>query len=172
MSKPDFEQLWRDYHANIYDFIRRRVQTPGTSNELAEDLCQECFAKALEAMQRGTEVTHASGWLHRIARNLVIDHYRQRDHLPTFDYDDAAYHPARELSPHEQAESAIGCAEIWGAVERLPKRQAAIIALRAEGCDAAEMAEAMGRSDGAAKAMLHRGRVRLKHVFIEGGYEL
>lgn len=159
--------LYLAYRASIFNYIRTRVQIPGTSLELVEDMTSQVFLKAIESMQRGTEVAHVSGWLHRIARNLIIDHYRQRDQLPTCDYDDAARYPARELPPHEQAVSAIGCARIWHCIDRLTDEQAEVIVATIAGCTSEHLGDMVGCERDAAKGRLHRARVRLKEMLAD-----
>jgi RNA polymerase sigma-70 factor (ECF subfamily) len=75
--------LYRDFSGKIFTYIYRRVSCP----ELAEDLCQEVFAKMLDALRRGVEVRHNGGFLHRIAHNLIIDWYRERDQRQTSSLD-------------------------------------------------------------------------------------
>lgn len=68
-------ELYDRYETKIYTYIYRR-----TGDEvLAEDMTAQVFMKMLQAI-REEKVWHSSfsGWLYRIAHNLVIDFYRQR----------------------------------------------------------------------------------------------
>lgn len=168
----DIAALYTDYHAAIYNFIRRRVQQPGTSLELAEDLTQETFRRAFESMRRGTVVACPNGWLHQIARNLIVDFYRWRDvRGEIVALDDLEYEPARELCPYDQVASAIGCEHIWRAVERLTDGQARAIGYMAEGYRSADLSDLLGLSDSGGKQLLRRGRIHLRQVFEARGYE-
>lgn len=177
MTIDEFDKLYLDFSARIFEFIRRRVQTPGSSNELAEDMAAEVFHKALEATQRGVEVTHASGWLFRIARNAVIDHYRHQScYLPTVSLDGLAsdedydgYAAARiadalaspEPSPHELAEQAITVARVRRALGWLTDDQEYVMTLRLEGYEYSEIAAEMGRTTLSAKQLGVRALARL-----------
>ena len=57
---------------------------------MAEDIFQETFVKAIMTIRQGnyTETGKFGGWLARIARNLVIDMFRQEKSEPTMSTDD------------------------------------------------------------------------------------
>lgn len=171
-TAPDIGTLYTNYHLAILNFFRRRVLTPGSSPELAEDMCSEVFRKAFEAVQRGVEVQHASGWLFQIARNMVVDFYRyKKNHVPTVEWDEAWGEHAHEPSPYDYAVSTIGCEAIEACVERLGEAQARVIVLMAEGCISNDLGAATGCSVEAGKAMLHRGRGRLRELLEQRGYQ-
>lgn len=167
----DAGEMYVLYRGAIYEFIRRRVQVFGTTNELAEDLTQETFRKAFEAIQRGVEVEQPSAWLHTIARHLIIDHYREKARrTPCVSWDSVADEEAHDLSPFEQVASDIGCQEIWAAIARLTDVQAETVALQAQGgYHSADLGQATGQTATVAKQRLMRGRVSLRRVLaLEG----
>lgn len=74
-----FGKLYEFYLDEIYQFVFYRVK----SNLEAEDLTEIVFLKAWQAMDDNPprDVPFRL-WLYRIARNIVIDHYRTRkEHL-------------------------------------------------------------------------------------------
>lgn len=162
----DAASLYIAFKPCIFEFIRKRVQTPGTTNELAEDLTQETFRKAFEALQRGVEVEQPSAWLHTIARHVVIDYYRQRDsRIHAVSLETVADEAARDLSPYEQVASDMGCQEIWAAIGRLSSMQAEQVSLQAQGgYTGRQMAQATGQSEVVAKQRLMRARASLRRV--------
>lgn len=70
-----FDVLLDRYKTKIYSYIYFIVH----NEELAEDIFQETFMKAIVTIQQGryTESGKFSAWLTRIAHNLIIDMYRQ-----------------------------------------------------------------------------------------------
>lgn len=74
---PDaFGKVYDLYASRIYRFVYFKV----SSEEEAQDITAEVFLKAWQYLldPKGQEVRHLSALLYRIARNKVIDFYRQR----------------------------------------------------------------------------------------------
>ena len=70
-----FDTLLERYQQKIYSYILFLVHDA----EVADDLFQETFMKAIVTIRQGRYVESGrfSAWLTRIAHNLVIDKYRQ-----------------------------------------------------------------------------------------------
>ena len=70
-----FDTLLNRYQNRLYSYIYFIVK----SSELAEDIFQETFVKAIITIKQGryTENGKFPAWLTRIAHNLIIDNYRQ-----------------------------------------------------------------------------------------------
>lgn len=70
-----FDELLRRHQTRIYSYIYSIVK----NKELADDIFQETFVKAIMSLRQGRY--NASGkfsaWISRIAHNLIIDYYRQ-----------------------------------------------------------------------------------------------
>lgn len=84
-AKKKFEKIYDKYIDQIYRFIFLKV----SSQEIAEDLTSEVFLKAFEIFKKGEkEIKNERAFLYQIARNLVIDFYRDRARfkiIPTSD---------------------------------------------------------------------------------------
>lgn len=82
-----FDELLRRYQGRLLNYI---IQLVG-NRQLAEDVIQETFVKAIVTIRQGnyTESGKFGAWLSRIARNLVIDHFRQEKSEPTVSADNA-----------------------------------------------------------------------------------
>ena len=81
---PDaFAATLHAYVEKIYKYVYYKVGDPCE----AEDLCEQVFLKAWEAIGRYTWYGYPfSSWLYRLAHNLVVDHYRtRREILPLND---------------------------------------------------------------------------------------
>ena len=70
-----FDTLLNRHQANIFAYIQHLVKDP----DLANDIFQETFVKAIMAIKQGryTGDGRFAAWLARIAHNLVFDSYRQ-----------------------------------------------------------------------------------------------
>lgn len=89
----DFTQAFEQYAEPIRGYIFRRVH----SHELADDLTQETFIKALKAWStiRGETV---QGWLYQIAHNLIVDQARRASLVAWAPLDDAYQMPYEDNS--------------------------------------------------------------------------
>ncbi len=69
-----FDTLLERYQSRLLSYI---YQLCG-NRQLAEDIFQETFVKAIVTIRQGnyTESGKFGAWLTRIARNMVIDHFR------------------------------------------------------------------------------------------------
>jgi RNA polymerase sigma factor (sigma-70 family) len=60
--------------SRLAGFIRRRVADPLD----AEDILQDVFAELVEANRLLMPIEHVTAWLHRVARNRIIDVFRKK----------------------------------------------------------------------------------------------
>ena len=81
-----FDELLSRYQGKIFNYIFFIVR----NQELAEDLFQETFVKAIVTIQQGryTSDGRFGAWITRIAHNLVIDSYRQERNENTVSNDE------------------------------------------------------------------------------------
>ncbi len=70
-----FDALLQRHQSRLLGYILQLTGNP----DVAEDIFQETFVKAIMTIRQGnyTESGKFAPWLYRIARNLVIDHFRQ-----------------------------------------------------------------------------------------------
>lgn len=82
-----FDTLLERYQSRLLSYILQLT----ANRQLAEDIFQETFVKAIMTIRQGnyTESGKFGAWLSRIARNLVIDHFRQEKSEPTVSSDNA-----------------------------------------------------------------------------------
>ncbi len=69
-----FGEIYNLFFKKIYQFIYFRV----SHKELAEDLAEEVFLKAFTKLSSVSDNKAFGGWLYQIARNKVIDYYREK----------------------------------------------------------------------------------------------
>ena len=73
------EALWQAFATPLRAFLRRRVN----SDADADDLLQEVFVRIHRRLPTLQDTSKLQGWVYRIARNVLIDHYRRRrEHQP------------------------------------------------------------------------------------------
>ncbi len=160
----DFAQWHRDHRAAVYRYVRFRVAT----RETAEDVTSDVFLKALRSIKRYDSKRAAPRtWLLRIARNAVTDHLRSLkrrgslhvslDRVP----DLVSQVPSQEerLLKEERIQHLLNGTKL------LRQADQEILSLRyGSGLDNNEIAEALGVSPNAVAVRLHRSLKRLKEV--------
>ena len=71
-----FGALYEKYIDQIYNYIYYRT----SNGKDAEDLCSRVFIRALHHIERYEDRGYPfSAWLYRIAHNLVVNWYRDKD---------------------------------------------------------------------------------------------
>lgn len=169
----DWESVFREYHHRIYAYIKRRIHRFGTSEEDVEDLTSTVFLRLVEAANRGVCAhTHFSGYLFRIAHNIVIDEYRRRDKQGVaIEFESLAEVALEGPGPFEQISSTLNCECIWQSIGTLTDKQEKIIMLHAQGgYRYKDIAQEVGLPVTATKQLLVRGRGRLKKILVTKGY--
>lgn len=158
-------EVYDRYEAKIYSYIYRRTG----DQSLAEDLTAQVFLKMLESIRnRKAWQSSFSGWLYRIAHNLVIDHYRRRDRQSTIDLEDAPSLASDLEDPVETAEMNIDAERLRAAIRRLTDEQAEVVSLRFfEGYSIAEVATFTNRTEGAIKALQYRAVATLRTMLYD-----
>ncbi|MGN6664130.1 MAG: RNA polymerase sigma factor [Solirubrobacterales bacterium] len=149
-APPPFQTVLDEHSGAVLAVLRGAVGREG-----AEDCFQETFLAALRAYPRLDDDRNLRGWLLTIAHRKAIDHHRARGRRPV-----PVAEPAEVAVEDGLPESDEG---LWAAVDALPPKQRAAVALR-YGSDLphSEIAAALGCSPEAARRSLHEGLKRLR----------
>jgi RNA polymerase sigma factor (sigma-70 family) len=153
-SDPAFEAIVERYRRALMRYVSRLLPP-----ERAEDVVQQAFVKAYEAMHRDTAELNLRPWLYRIAHNGALNALRDRGlrHAELDERIDGVERPDQAL------ERTAGLRELVVAVQALPERQRSAILLRElEGRSYEEIATALGVTDGAVRQLLNRARNSLR----------
>ena len=152
-----FETLYRRHHRRVHGVIVRLV---GQAGARAEDLTQEAFVRAWQALPTFRFESAVSTWLHRLAVNTALMELRARRCRPLADDDEDAL---ESLSTPDTAGHAVLGRDLERAVATLPPRARAVLVLHdVEGWKHEEIAEELGMAVGSSKAQLHRARGLLR----------
>jgi RNA polymerase sigma-70 factor (TIGR02952 family) len=152
-----FGRIYDRYVDTVFRFIYFRVG----NRPLAEDLMQETFLRALKRIDSFTwQGRDLGAWLVTIARNLVADHFksgRYRLEVTTGDVLDADPEGGPEGSPESAVVDHIANVTLLSAVKQLnPEQQECIIYRFLKGYSVLQTATAMGKNEGAIKALQYR----------------
>jgi RNA polymerase sigma-70 factor (ECF subfamily) len=141
----------------------------------AEDVLQETFMSAFQAIDSFEARSKLSTWLYRIAYNASLMRLRKRKQMtafsldrPSLDEDGTEVSASRQLVdwstvPDDELLTAEAREEMDRAIAELPESLRSTFVLRdIQGLSGAETAEVLGITIQAVKTRLHRARLRLR----------
>ena len=155
--------IYDRYSTRIYSYIYRRV---GDAN-LAEDLTAAVFTKMLEAIRSAKPWrTSFSGWLYRIAHNIVVDHYRSWRKDSELPLEERLV--ANRGDPVQALDRTLTKERLRVAIRQLTDDQGSVILLKfVEGFSNAEVAGVLGKTEGAIKSLQHRALDALRRIMAD-----
>jgi RNA polymerase sigma-70 factor (ECF subfamily) len=141
----------------VYAYIARRV----ADRDAAQDLTSDVFHKALANIHsfewRGVPF---AGWLLRISSNMIVDRSKRGGKEIT-GQDDLLDRP--DLGAQPKLVETDQCARLFRLVDQLPQDQRRVIGMRfAEEKSIREIAQALGRTEGAVKQLQFRALQNLR----------
>jgi len=153
-----FETLYRRHSRRIYAVVWRLA---GGQAARAEDLVQEAFIRAWQALPNFRFESAFSTWLHRLAVNTALMDIRSRSGNEDRETDDS---PLEVIATHDTAgQRTRERIDLERAVATLPERARAVLVLHdIEGWKHEEIADELGMAVGTSKAQLHRARNLLR----------
>jgi RNA polymerase sigma factor (sigma-70 family) len=153
-----FEALYRRHAARIHGVVARLV---GYDRARAEDLVQEAFVRAWQALPAYRFESAFGTWLHRLAVNTALMDLRAARSRPRGSDDGDALDQVG--APDSAGQATALSLDLERAVATLPPRARAVLVLYdVEGWKHEEIAEALGMAVGSSKAQLHRARGLLR----------
>lgn len=170
-----FEDLMQRYRQSVYNLVYRMIESP----QEAEDIVQETFIKAYNALFSFNEEYAFSTWLFKIATNHCIDTLRKKklrtysldtpiqtkDGAVSRDYADESYSPEKSTITSEHTSI------ILDAVDDLPEKYRTVINMRhRDDKSYEEISEFLNIPIGTVKARIFRAREILKRILKDKGY--
>jgi RNA polymerase sigma factor (sigma-70 family) len=153
------EQLYAAHHAEIFSYLRRMLR----DEELAADLTQDTFIKAFRALDTLVDQSRARAWLYQIAGRTALDELRRRRIVRFIPWTGESR--GSGASAEEQALRGRLSAEMERALAAIPPRQRqALLLAEIHELTGLELADALGVSHVAARALLTRARESLRQA--------
>jgi RNA polymerase sigma-70 factor (ECF subfamily) len=147
----DAESLFAEHHNRLLRYLSRVAG----ETEVARDLVQEVFLRVSRSAIPVGPDNQVAGWLFKIARNVALDHHRQRQRRPETDLDSAP-----EGARDAQQEMALA---LKRALAKLPDLDRDVFLLReVSGLSRDEIAAACDLTSDAVRSRIHRTRLELR----------
>lgn len=159
MPKPySTEAIWSEFHAQLFNFIRRRVR----DDSLAQDLLQQVFLRIHTRIDTLRDESKLNAWIYQITRNVIADYYRAQSEQEPLDDEFPEPESEREDFAEQLAQG------ILNFVNTLPlSYREAFLLTEVEGMSQVELARRLGISVSGAKSRVQRARAKLKQMLLE-----
>jgi RNA polymerase sigma-70 factor (ECF subfamily) len=162
---PDaFARLYDLYIERIFRFVRFKV----SSQEEAEDISSDVFLKAWKFIKESdVKIGNFKAFVYRIARNCVIDFYRNKSRaFERLTDDQEQLETIRDQKNlQEEVANKIEVAAIENHLGKLKEEYREVILLKhVEGFSLSEIAGILEKKSGAVRVLLHRAMKALKDI--------
>jgi RNA polymerase sigma-70 factor, ECF subfamily len=158
ITEAELERIYDDTIVELYGYVSRRC---GGERELAEDVTQEAWVRALRHWQQHGVPGNPISWLTTVARNLIVSHFRRRQNISL-----DLMSPADVLAAVDAntvSDSAEVASLVSQALARIPQAEAALLeTFHYDHLKMSQLAEAYGISERAVEGRLRRARERLR----------
>ena len=155
-----FAELYEEHFERVYAYVLRRVCDRSEAQDITADVFQQALANLKRYEWRGVPF---AAWLYRIAAHAIADHFARKARQSS------AAEPPPQSSTDEDYEEVERRAALFRSVERLPADQRRVIVMRfGEEKSIREIAQEIGRSEGAVKQLQWRGLQSLRARMIHG----
>jgi RNA polymerase sigma-70 factor (ECF subfamily) len=155
-TTDNFEAAYEAHAKSIYRFLFWRTKDV----HLSEDLTSSTFEKAWVS-RKSFRGGSTQAWFYRIARNVLIDHWRKTKDLPVEDIE--SLQENGDLTASEILDNKMRLFELRKAVDKLPSDMHEVVRLRfIEGLPSKKVAKKLNLSDNNVRVIQYRALKRLK----------
>lgn len=153
----DFEELYERFFKDVYLFILAMSQNP----DVAEEVTQETFFKALKNMKHFRGNCSVKTWLCQIAKNLYLDQLKKK---PNLSLDSLGEHASEESLEHSAVRKAEALS-IYKVLHYLDEPYKEVFTLRVLGeLSYREIAEIFEKNESWARVTFHRAKQKLREI--------
>lgn len=163
-----FNPIVSKYQQKIYNLLYQRVR----DRETAEDICQEVFLKAWQALPNFKGQSAFYSWLYKIAINCCIDFLRKQNKGIVMSWEELPQHADKAIEASQRQPSISQILEkkefrniVGKAVRQLPTGQRDVFYLRyGEELRIKDIALHLKKSEGTIKTHLHHAHRKLRDM--------
>jgi len=157
-QKKEFGEIYDKYIEKIYRFVFVKV----SSQDIAQDICSETFLKGWESFKT-QKIDNPQAFLYRIARNLVIDYYREKGRTKIVSAEYSSI-PDPRAGFEEKIALDSDLEQVKKALSKLSDDYQNVVVLRyLEDLPIPEIAKALDKTEDATRVTLHRALKALKN---------
>ena len=164
-----FSYLYEKNVTRIYNYVYYRIGSASDAEDITSRVFYRAFGHINTYVEKGVPF---SAWLYRIAHNLIANWHRDNLRRKEVPLEDHLELPHRSDQPEKMMERNQETELLLKGIRRLsPDRQQLILLKYLEDLSNAEIAQIMGRSEGAIKSLYHRALIMLRDEMEEMGFK-
>jgi len=167
MDDPTLDQIVEQAYATHLAGLQRRLTALTRDPAVAEDLAQESFVRLVVEVRAGRIPDEPGAWLHRVAQNLATSRGRRLSVAAR--NSDRLARPSEPPSPEAVVIEAEDGRALHEALDELRATDRQALLLAAHGYRGEEIAQALGRTDGATRTLLCRARIKIRERMVAAG---
>ncbi|OGZ24201.1 MAG: hypothetical protein A2896_00450 [Candidatus Nealsonbacteria bacterium RIFCSPLOWO2_01_FULL_43_32] len=157
-SRKTYSDIYDKYIDKIFRFIFLKVKSP----EIAEDLCSEVFLRGWQSFKGGNKIDNIQAFLYQIARNLLVDHYREagKNQVISMEYAPTLA-SSQDLEEKAWLQSDLG--QVKAALAKInDDYREVIIWYYLDELKVPEIAKILNKPEGTCRVLIHRALKALK----------
>ena len=165
MKKREFIKLYDDFASRIHRFINLKINSVRDSEDLTSETFFKFWQRSRENRLNNVKIEYPRAMLYRIANNLVIDFYRKKSRKEvSLDPEDKTITKIKDrVDLVVKSNLSSDMEQIKTALAQLKEEhQNAIVWRYLDELSAKEIAEVLGKSEGATRVLIHRALNALK----------
>jgi len=158
VTEAQLRTTYRNTIDALYGYVSRKS---GGQREVAQDITQETWLRAVREWRRTGIPNTPIAWLTTVARNLILNQLRRREGISLEDVSQAEILAAVEQG--DVTDSAEIASVVNGALAKIPKEESQLLeAFHFERFKVAQIAEAYGMTERAIEYQLQKARTHLR----------
>ncbi|MFC0273512.1 RNA polymerase sigma factor [Metabacillus herbersteinensis] len=154
------EDLYQQYHSEIFRYLFKRVR----HKETAQDLAQETFLKAFNGLASFKGQSSVKTWLYTIAHNSFINWYRKEMNYTYNSIDNFSFiNENADQNPEEYLAKKVRQEQVMDTIYQLKEDFQHVIILREfQELSYQEISEVLGWKISKVKTSLHRAKLEFR----------
>lgn len=168
-TKKIFSRIYDQYIEKIYRFVFLKVN----SKETAQDITSEVFLKFLKILENNDSSQEYRPLLYKIAKDQIIDYYRQVNRMETISLDSLAKDPPFFAEIEEKIDQQLQLEKIKNALGQLKDPYHDVVVLHyINDLPIPEVAKILERSENSVRVLLCRALEKLREILKENNKKL
>ena len=155
-----FEDLYQRFFKDVYLF----VLTISKNSNIAEEITQETFFRALKEIHNFRGSCSVKSWLCQIAKNLYISQMRKKNPI-SCDDEEFLFNVVAKTNIEEEYIQKEGALEIYKIVQKIEEPYKEVFLLRTlSDLSFKEISEIFGKTESWARVTYHRARIKIQEA--------